>query len=78
MRKGKYQREVVVRLARIEGNLEKISRELAKMVGQRGYPQAVQPSGVGAASDREPDKWLQDGIDNILSYQAGKKREGEQ
>lgn len=78
MRKGQYQREVVERLGRIESNLDKICRELAKIVEQRGAEPAVRTSGVSPSDAHEPDKWLQQGIDNIMGYQARKKRgEGE-
>lgn len=74
MRRGQYQREVLSRLARIDSNLDKISRELAGMVER-----AVQcPAPTKEEAAGQGDKWLQDGIDNIMSYQAGKKREGEQ
>lgn len=78
MRRNQYQREVLSRLARIDSNLEKISRELARQVERGKCAPAVQPIAEGASHNHEPDKWLRDGIDNILSYQAGKKREGEQ
>ena len=71
MRRGQYRREVVERLARIESNLDKICRELAELVRQQKEPQPK------ATPETVPDEWVQKGIDNIMSYQAGKKREGE-
>lgn len=71
MRKGQYQREVVERLARIESNLDKLCRELAGMVERRNAPDQLAEN---ASHDSEPDKWIQEGIGNIMAFQAGQKR----
>lgn len=55
--------EIVRALERIERNQVKILERLKQMDERTG-----QGSG---------DKWLQDGIDSILSYQAGKGRKEE-
>ena len=67
MRRGRYQREVVERLARIEGNLDKICKELARTAARHDREPEVQSFG-------EPDKWLQEGMNNIMAFQAGQKR----
>lgn len=82
MRRNQYQREVLSRLARIDSNLDKISRELAEMIKQkeRGTPRpspATTPSPQGEGLE-QGDKWIQEGIANIMGFQAGKKREGDQ
>ena len=81
MRRNQYQREVLSRLARIDSNLDKISRGLAEMIKQkeRGTPRpspAATPSHQGEGLE-QGDKWSQEGIANIMGYQAGKKQEGD-
>lgn len=62
-------KNIILTLERIERRQKLILEKLDQMSAR---PQA--DAGNGPFND----KWLQDGIDNILSYQAGKKREGEQ
>lgn len=70
MRRNQYQREVLSQLARIDSNLDKISKELARLVEQKRLT-----ADAADAGSAPPDEWVQQGIDNIMSFQAGKKRE---
>lgn len=63
-------RKVVQALERIERGQEEIIRLL------RDKGRTAAESDVPAAEGS--DKWIQDGIDSILSFQAGKKREADQ
>ena len=72
MRRGRYQREVIERLTRIEHSLKLVHLELAERASRQNRidQDTVQVDAT--------DKWLQDGISNIMAFQVGKKREGDQ
>lgn len=76
MRKKQKEEEILAALGRIEHwqllTVEKLNKLIAAMEEQKERPQ------VDADNGQVNDKWLQDGIDSIMSFQAGKKREGEQ
>lgn len=57
-------REIMQTLERIEHNQRDILSRMGAAEDKRGEPAA-----------EAGDKWLQDGIDSIMSYQAGKKED---
>ncbi len=63
-----YRKEVLSRLERMERDLDRLCKELTRQV-----PGAAQET----PHEREPDEWVQRGIDNIMAFQAGRKREAD-
>lgn len=53
-------------------------REIVRALERIERNQALILERLGAAGDKNgektPDEWLQEGIDSIMNYQAGKKR----
>lgn len=78
------QEKVLRRLSVLEGSqlsaLSRIEQSRAVILGRLDAleKQAVL-SGVESSktanTEKAPDEWLQQGIDNIMNYQAGKKKE---
>lgn len=66
----RYQREMLRRLDRIEALLEVAVERLAER-DEAKRPEEHERVEFAA------DKWMQEGIDQILSYQPGKKRHKE-
>ena len=60
-------KEILRVLSGIESLLTDILLELRNRRGQAPAPHAADPA-------ERSDKWLQEGIDNILGFQAGGKR----
>lgn len=63
-------------LWRILRTLEQIEERLGTLHPLPGAAPSPQKEGVVGAAN-SADEWIQAGIDNILSYQAGKKEEKE-
>ena len=66
-----FLQEIVRALERIERNQALILERLAEL------DLAALKDKTGNA-EKAPDEWMQQGIDNIMNYQAGKKREDSQ
>ena len=65
-------KRLLLAVYRLEEGQQEILAKLDRMEKEE-----VQPFVVGAhhdAPNREPDEWVQKGIDSILSYQVGKKK----
>lgn len=62
-------KRILMTLYRIEENQQVIMADL-----QRLREQAARPIEEGAEHDGEPDKLIQEGIANIMAFQAGGKK----
>ena len=58
--------------------LERIGQRQEEILATLADLRARLPEADISAQENCADKWLQDGIDSIMSYQVGKRREAEQ
>ena len=65
-------KNIVLALERIEKRQRMILEKLEQME-KRDYPSV----GCANSSSDKESQWVQKGIDNILAYQVGKKKDGE-
>ena len=63
---------IMGRQERVERNQEAILGRLDALEKQAALSAAESKTGN---TEKAPDEWMQDGIDNILNYQVGKKQE---
>lgn len=61
-------RDILRTLERVESGQKELLDHLAALEKKAADGPETGPDG------KAPDEWLQNGIDNILNYQAGKKR----